>query len=110
MKNQGSSLQKTFVDTFEGFSPEDIEFAEYLSRNDIAKIKVLGYQFKNKLESIKKVSTPYKVLIQNIKKQEEKSSSNTAILATPNKIWSLSITKLAMESIFRSFPGQYKRP
>ena len=94
---------KTITDAFDGFSSEDMEFAEYLSGNDIDKIKVLGYQFKNKLESIKKISIPYKILIQNIKKTEEKSLNNIAIVTAPNQIWSLSITKLAMESIFRSF-------
>ena len=95
---------ETLINSFEGFSPEDVQFAEYLSGEKLAKVRILGYQFKNQLESKRKISTTDKILIQNIKKQEKGSLNNTAILSAPSKIWSLSITKLAMDTIFRSFP------
>ena len=99
---------QTMLDTFEGFSNEDIEFVESISSQEIAQIKVLGYQFKNELEKKKKLTTPHKVLIQNIKKKEEKSLNEIAILLAPDDVWSLSITKLAMGAIFKSFLGNMR--
>ena len=95
---------ETLLNTFEGFSQQDIEFAEHISGDEIAKIKVLGYQFKNQLEAKKKLATPYKILIQNIKRKEGKSINDIAILSAPEDIWSLSITKLTMDAVFNSFP------
>ncbi len=93
----------TVLNTFEGFSSQDIEFAEKISGQEIEQIRVLGYQFKNKLEKKKKIATPYRVLIQNIKKKKEKSLDEVAILSAPDDVWSLSITKLTMDAVFNSF-------
>ncbi len=95
---------QTILNSFEGFSDEDIEFVESISGQEVARIRVLGYQFKNQLEKKKELATPYKMLIQNIKKQEEKSLNKIAILSAPDDVWSLSITKLAMDAVFKSFP------
>ena len=98
----------TFLETFEGFTSEDIEFAEQISGREIERIKILGYQFKNCLEVKKEISTSAIDVIKSIKKQEARHLNNIAIISAPNDVWSLALTKFAMEIIFKSFHGNVR--
>ena len=92
----------TFFETFQGFSSEDIEFAEHISGDEIRRIKILGYQFKNYLEEEKNLGSAAIDVIRSIKKQEKKYLNNIAIISAPDEVWSLALTKFAMEIIFKS--------
>ena len=98
----------TFLETFKGFSSEDIRFAEQISGREIEKIKILGYQFKNRLETKKNLGSSAIDVVRSIKKQEAKHLNNIAIISTPNDVWSLALTKFAMEIIFKSFHGNVR--
>ena len=98
----------TFLETFEGFSSEDIDFAEQISGREIERIKILGYQFKNHLKEKKDLNSSAINVIKSIKKQEAKHLSNIAIISAPNDVWSLALTKFAMETIFKSFHGNVR--
>ena len=64
----------SFMDTFHGFSKEDVEFAEHISGEDISRVRILGYQFRNELQNEKKIFLPIKQVISNIKKQIERKT------------------------------------
>lgn len=96
---------ETLAQTFQGFSEEAVRFAEASYQQLLSKIRILGYQFANKLEKESSFSLPTEQLIDNVMADIKDSDNDTAVLHAPNDIWGLSLMKVAFEAVEKSVQG-----
>jgi hypothetical protein len=93
------SLQEDFA----GFSQESVKFAELLSSRELSRLRLLGYKFQNKLKSEEIQTIPFSQLLENVQNSLKKDNKNIALLSAPDDIWSLSLIKVIVELVSRSF-------
>ena len=93
----------SITEMFQGFSDEEIEFAERTFKQQISQMRILGYQFQNKPHQQKTFEMPVEQLLKNV--QSDKHDESTAILKSPDDIWGMSLLKASFELIQKSVKG-----
>jgi len=98
---------ETFLETFRGFSEESVDFAKKRYGDIVSKIRVLGYQFSH----IPQGETPY---AENARQLAHKAASDisatgddTAVLLSPEDLWSTSLVKIMFDILKKSVGGNY---
>ena len=97
------------MEMFKGFSDDAIEFARQEYQSAFAKLKGLGYQFKNEFQSEEFYDLALEQLLDNISSQSnEDTLKSTAILSCPNDLWNFSLLKVSFDIIAKSAPTNFQ--
>ncbi|MEM7184919.1 MAG: hypothetical protein AAF518_28755 [Spirochaetota bacterium] len=100
---------ESLMEMFKGFSQDAIEFAQQEYQSAFAKLKGLGYQFKNEFQSEEFYDLALEQLLDNISSQiSEDSRKSTAILSCPNDLWNFSLLKVSFDIIAKSAPTNFQ--
>lgn len=86
---------------FEGFSQAAQSTAEDLFQDFLQHIRVLGYKFKNELQSEKTFTKEHAALLDDIKINQS-DNHNVCILTSPDDLWMSGLAKASIEIVRRS--------
>lgn len=99
---------ESFTNFFQGFTEEAVEFAGEFFRDQLKQLRGLGYQFRHDLSRESEISRHRKDLLNAILNDPDAQKSDLAVMTAPNDIWHLSVIKIAMEIVDKSFSGNFQ--
>lgn len=100
-------LPNQLREIFDGFDPEAKEFGQALIEHLGEKLRALGYQLKHEPQSTETTTQGFEYVVESIKNQI-KNETLTGILRSPDDTWGISVMKLTLDVIAKSFPQNVK--
>lgn len=93
------------AESLAGFGEGAEEMARRISGGEFDRMRVLGYQFQNKLENRSENGTGHGSLAERVEEEAEREErENLAIVVAPEEIWPLALLKVIFAIIRKSVP------
>jgi len=96
---------ETFLETFQGFSNEAVDFARKKYGEMISRIRILGYQFSHALEQEDQYSEDVRMLTERINRE---TRGDIALLVSPDDLWTISLIKIMLDVLKKSAAGNFQ--
>ncbi|MDH4263567.1 MAG: hypothetical protein OEV78_11035 [Spirochaetia bacterium] len=101
-------VPETFMETFQGFSPEAVDFARRKYGDLVSKVQILGYQFTHTLESENPYSENARQVVERVEREIFESKSDIALLVSPNDLWEIALVKIILDVLRKSAHGNFE--
>lgn len=98
---------ETFLENFQGFSGEAVEFARQKYADILGKMRILGYQFSHALDNESHHNENARLLASRVLREVPETQIDTAVLISPDDLWGMAIIKIMFDVLKKSAPGNY---